>query len=402
MKIEKGKRKKEKRKKKKEKSFDRLRMTKVNRLRNVEIMIRKIKVNAYQVGLVFKNGKLISVLQEGTFWILGTKKVLIYEMNQSFVAPIELTILLQNEQLASMLEIVEVADNEIALYFANGIFKEVLGTGRFAFWKGYSEKRFVKADLSKVNITEQIPVTLLENVKVRPFTRKFQVLNFEKALLFVNGSFVKELTSGTYYFWNNAISIEVKTADVRQQQMEISGQELLTKDKAALRINFFVSYQVVDVLKALVNNKEFEKQLYVAMQLALRAFVGGFTLDELLNRKDTISKEILEQVTAKINDLGLTVSDAGIRDIILPGDMKEIMNQVLVAEKKAQANSITRREETAAMRSMLNTAKLMEENEMLWKLKEMEYVEKIADKIGEITISGSGNVIGQLKEIFVK
>ena len=402
MKIEKGKRKKEKRKKKKEKSFDRLRMTKVNRLRNVEIMIRKIKVNAYQVGLVFKNGKLISVLQEGTFWILGTKKVLIYEMNQSFVAPIELTILLQNEQLASMLELVEVADNEIALYFANGIFKEVLGTGRFAFWKGYSEKRFVKADLSKVNITEQIPVTLLENVKVRPFTRKFQVLNFEKALLFVNGSFVKELTSGTYYFWNNAISIEVKTADVRQQQMEISGQELLTKDKAALRINFFVSYQVVDVLKALVNNKEFEKQLYVAMQLALRAFVGGFTLDELLNRKDTISKEILEQVTAKINDLGLTVSDAGIRDIILPGDMKEIMNQVLVAEKKAQANSITRREETAAMRSMLNTAKLMEENEMLWKLKEMEYVEKIADKIGEITISGSGNVIGQLKEIFVK
>jgi archaellum component FlaF (FlaF/FlaG flagellin family) len=377
-------------------------MTKVNRLINVEIMIRKIIVNAYQVGLVFKNGKLIDVLQEGTFWILGSKKVLIYEMNQSFVAPIELTILLQNEQLASMLELVEVADNEIALYFANGIFKEVLGTGRFAFWKGYSEKRFVKADLSKVNITEQIPVTLLENVKVRPFTRKFQVLNFEKALLFVNGSFVKELTSGTYYFWNNAISVEVKTADVRKQQMEISGQELLTKDKAALRINFFVSYQVVDVLKALVNNKEFEKQLYVAMQLALRAFVGGFTLDELLNRKDTISKEILEQVTGKINDLGLTVSDAGIRDIILPGDMKEIMNQVLVAEKKAQANSIMRREETAAMRSMLNTAKLMEENEMLWKLKEMEYVEKIADKIGEITISGSGNVIGQLKEIFVK
>ena len=64
--------------------------------------------------------------------------------------------------------------------------------------------------------------------------------------------------------------------------------------------------------------------------------------------------------------------------------------------------SIIRREETAAMRNMLNTAKLMEENEMLWKLKEMEYVEKIADKIGEITISGGGNVIGQLREIFVK
>ena len=159
---------------------------------------------------------------------------------------------------------------------------------------------------------------------------------------------------------------------------------------------------MIDIVKALVNSKEFDKQLYIIMQLAIRAFVSSFTLDELLTRKETISKEIVAQVTAKINDLGLAVADAGIRDIILPGDMKEIMNQVLVAEKKAQANSIMRREETAAMRSMLNTAKLMEDNEMLWKLKEMEYVEKIADRIGQITISGSGNIIGQLKEIFVK
>jgi regulator of protease activity HflC (stomatin/prohibitin superfamily) len=125
-------------------------------------------------------------------------------------------------------------------------------------------------------------------------------------------------------------------------------------------------------------------------------------LDELLSKKESIAEIILEDTRLKAAALGVEITEAGIRDVILPGDMKEIMNQVLVAEKKAQANSIMRREETAAMRSMLNTAKLMEENEMLWKLKEMEYVEKIADRIGEITISGSGNVIGQLKEIFVK
>jgi hypothetical protein len=80
--------------------------------------------------------------------------------------------------------------------------------------------------------------------------------------------------------------------------------------------------------------------------------------------------------------------------------MKEIMNQVLVAQKKAQANVIFRREETASTRSLLNTAKFMEENEMLYKLKEMEYVEKIADKIGEITLNGNGNMVKQLREIF--
>jgi regulator of protease activity HflC (stomatin/prohibitin superfamily) len=92
--------------------------------------------------------------------------------------------------------------------------------------------------------------------------------------------------------------------------------------------------------------------------------------------------------------------NCGIRDVILTGEMKEIMNQVLVAQKRAQANIITRREETASTRSLLNTAKLMEENDMLYKLKEMEYVEKIADKIGEITVAGNGNIVTQLKEIF--
>jgi archaellum component FlaF (FlaF/FlaG flagellin family) len=365
-------------------------------------MIKRIKIEGYQVGLVFENRKLVTIAEEGLHWIFGNKNVMIYDMSATFQAPFELNILLQNEVLASMLEIVTVADTEIVLQFVNGNFKSVLTAGRYAFWKGIVKNEFTTADVSKIEITENVSVSLLENAQLRFFTRKYIVASNDKALLFVDGTFVKELKAGTHYFWNNAITIEVKTVDARQQQVEISGQELLTKDKAGLRINFFVRYQVIDVMKALVNNKDFEKQLYVLMQLALRAFVGSLTLDELLSKKDTIASAILDEVTAKISDLGLVVSDAGIRDVILPGDMKEIMNQVLVAEKKGQANSIMRREETASTRSLLNTAKLMEENEMLWKLKEMEYVEKIADKIGEITISGGGNIIGQLKEIFVK
>ena len=365
-------------------------------------MIKRVKIEAYQVGLVFENRKLIEVLEEGAYWLFGNKNVMFYDMNSQFQAPFELNTLLQHEVLTSMLEIVEVADSEIVLQFVNGNFKCVLPAGRYAFWKGIIKNEFIKADISKIEISENIAVNLLENAQLRIFTRKYIVSSNDKALLFVNGNFVKELKAGTYYFWNNALTIEVKTVDTRQQQLEISGQELLTKDKAGIRINFFVRYKVVDIIKALVDNKDFDKQLYVAMQLALRAFVGGLTLDELLAKKDSLSEAILAEVALKITALGLDISDAGIRDVILPGDMKEIMNQVLVAEKKAQANSIMRREETASTRSLLNTAKLMEENEMLWKLKEMEYVEKIADKIGEITISGGGNVIGQLKEIFVK
>jgi Membrane protease subunits, stomatin/prohibitin homologs len=188
---------------------------------------------------------------------------------------------------------------------------------------------------------------------------------------------------------------------MRQQQLEINGQEILTKDKAALRINAWAQYKVADIEKALLHNAAYDKQLYVAFQLALREYIAGYSFDELLEKKDGITPFVQQQVKEKAEALGIEVNGFGIRDIILPGDVKEIMNQVLIAEKKAQANTIMRREETASTRSLLNTAKLMEENAMLWKLKEMEYVEKIADKISNISVSGNGVLIEQLKQIFV-
>lgn len=366
------------------------------------MMFKNVQIKAYQIGLVFKNRNLIEILKEGNHWIFGNKSVEVHEMKNRFTTTEDLNLLLKNEDLNSMLEVVDVKDGEIVLVQENGIFKEVLNVGQYAFWKGILNREFQKVDLTKVEITEKISKTILENIKLKNFTRKFVVTNQYKGLLLIDGKLTKVLEAGTYYFWNNEISVEVKAIDMRMQQMEIAGQELLTKDKAMLRINFYVRFQVENIEKALMENKEYDKQLYILMQLALREFVGALTLDELLVKKDSVGKEILENLGNKAEDLGLKASDAGIRDVILTGEMKEIMNQVLIAEKKAQANSIMRREETASTRSLLNTAKLMEENEVLWKLKEMEYMEKIADKIGDITVSGNSNILSQLKEIFAK
>lgn len=363
--------------------------------------MKRVKIEAYKVGLVLKNGSVKRILDEGSYWLLGGE-VKIFETMGPFRSELDLDIVLKNEDVASRLEVITVKENQLLLVYENSILKEVYITGRYAFWKGAKAYEFLLVDTDGMTIDERIPKSSYDNAKLRVALRKFTVGAFERGLLLIDNQLKEELNSGTYYFWNNSTSIEVRAVDLRVQQMEISGQELLSKDKATLRISFFVKYRVEDIRKALIDNKEYEKQLYVLMQLVLRGFVGILTLDELLMRKDLLSKEILNESVASAEALGIKVLDAGIRDIILPGDMKEIMNQVLVAEKKAQANIIMRREETASVRSMLNTAKLMEENEMLWKLKEMEYVEKIADKIGEITISGSGNVVGQLKEIFSK
>jgi hypothetical protein len=363
--------------------------------------MKRVKANAYQIGLVFKDGVYQRMLKEGNYWFWGGETIQLYDLTKPFTAPIELNILLKDAALAQALEVVEIKDGEIVLQYENGLLKQVLTAGRYAFWKGVMEYKFVRADIRKVEITEPIELDVLLGKQVAPFVRSASVEQYEKAVLFVNGNFSKILQGGAYYWWKNATSVSVSRVDVRQQQLEINGQEILTKDKAALRINAWAQYKVTDIEKALLQNKEYDKQLYVAFQLALREYVAGFAFDELLDKKENIADYVIQRVEKDAQALGVTVIGFGIRDIILPGDVKEIMNQVLIAEKKAQANTIMRREETASMRSMLNTAKLMEENNMLWKLKEMEYVEKIADKISNISVSGNGVLIEQLKDIFI-
>lgn len=363
--------------------------------------IQRIQVNANQVALVLKNKAFKRLLGEGSYWLWGNEEVFIYEKGNAFAAPVELNALLQHDEVVEALKVVEVKDNEMMVQFEDNRFKTVFGPGKYAFWRGIKNYTYTAIDLNKIEIIEDFSPQLI-STKLLPYVRSYTVESYEKGVLIVDGKFVRVLDGGTYYWWKNTIPIQVAKADMRQLQLEISGQEILTKDKANLRLNAFVQYRITDIVNAMYENKDYEKQVYVVLQLALREYIGGLTLDELLDKKDSIVDFVLKNTADKLVGLGIGIKGCGIRDIILPGDMKDIMNQVLMAEKKAQANIIMRREETASMRSLLNTAKLMEENETLWKLKEMEYVEKIADKINTISVSGNGQILDQLKQIFVK
>lgn len=364
--------------------------------------MKRVHVNTNSAGLVYKNGELKRVLTSGNHWLGFGEKIEVYDMSKTFIASVELDVLLLNATFADLVDVVEVKDNELVLVYQNENFKQVLVAGKYAFWKGLNNYSFRSADLANYESTMLIDKNTLGKSQLATHTRSFTVETYEKGLMMKDGNLDRILDAGTYTWWKNSTVIQVLKTDMRQLNMEIIGQEILTKDKAQLRINFMVQYKVTDVKKALLENRDFDKQLYVLIQLALRAFVGRMTFDELMEHKEKISENVLADSALKAAGLGVELLSCGVKDIVLPGDVKEIMNQVLIAEKRAQANLITRREETASTRSLLNTAKLMEDNAMLYKLKEMEYVEKIAEKINTISLSGGGQIVDQLKQIFVK
>ncbi len=142
---------------------------------------------------------------------------------------------------------------------------------------------------------------------------------------------------------------------------------------------------IKDARRAVSAASDVRQSLYRDVQLALRAVVGGRELDSFLTGKDDVAQELEQQVREQATALGLEIRALGIKDVILPGDMKDLMNRVTEAKKAAEANLIARREETAAMRSQANTAKLLADNPTLMRLRELEVLEKIASA-GKLSI----------------
>ncbi|HNM02684.1 MAG TPA: slipin family protein [Leptospiraceae bacterium] len=364
-----------------------------------------IEISQDQRGFLFRKGQVSRLLLPGRYFLfdfLG-EKAEVHSLYQKLNSSVHLNTILSDSKIASQLETVEVKDYEICLFFRDGILTEVLQAGKHSYWKTSAKLEFRIYDRRTYEIPPEIDRNLLTHPLLVGFITWQIVESYEVGLYYVNREFKKILSPNLYYFWQNSGSYpEVRKSDTRIQALDISGQEIMTEEKVTLRLNFTSQYKIKDHLKVHSEIQNLGVSLYTEAQLVLREFISTKKLDDVLQRKDDIGNEILKILKSKEDVFGVQFISAGIRDIILPGEMKDILNTVLIAEKKAQANLITRREETASTRSLLNTAKLLDDNPTLMKLKELEYLEKILEKIGSVNLSTSSGLLEQLTGLLEK
>ena len=288
------------------------------------------------------------------------------------------------------LSVIDIADKEIAFHFVDEKFQGVLGTGKYAFWNVLKKHTFSPVDISNPEIDDHIDRNLLVRPQLGNYSTVYDIEPYMKGILFFDNKMQRLLEPGRHHFWLGSSKVDIIKVDMRKREIEINGQEILTEDKVPLRFNFVCQYKITDTVKVVMDVKDYEQQIYILLQLVLREYVGTLKLDDLLKMKQEIAAYVLNTLNDKEQDYGVEFLFAGVKDIILPGEIKDILNTVLVAEKKALANVITRREETASTRSLLNTAKLMDENHTLFRLKELEFLEKICDKVSSISLNGGG------------
>jgi regulator of protease activity HflC (stomatin/prohibitin superfamily) len=206
---------------------------------------------------------------------------------------------------------------------------------------------------------------------------KILIGQHEKGLLYINGRFQRLMEPGRHKISRLFRRIHVTRVNMQIRSVQVSRQELMTSDKVTLRVNLIGRYRVRDPEVAVHEVEDYEAWLYHDLQMALRDAVGALTLDELLSKRGDLGRSVAAEIRGKAEAYGLSIQDVGLKDVTLPGDMKEILNQVIQARKRAEAAQIERREEVAAVRSQVNTAEMLQKNPVLMKLREMELMEKV-------------------------
>ena len=298
------------------------------------------------------------------------------------------------EALEAHLDIKVLNEREVGLVRINGQARHLALPGEvLTFWRGTDT-----VSVETVDVTEEFQVppawhaaiqlsgTAMELTRLRTALQPEKVAEGTQTIVLVDGQVDRVLEPGRYAFWKLGRDVKLLSVDLRLQEVEVNGQEILTRDRVSLRINASLQYRVTEAVRAAVSTPDLEALAYRSVQFALRRTVAALTLDELLAAKAGLGDEVTALVAQALHDAGVAVVEVGLKDVILPGEMRTILNQVVEAEKRAEANAIRRRDETQDVRALANTARQLEGNPMMARLKELEALESVSGRVDSLNV----------------
>ncbi len=173
-----------------------------------------------------------------------------------------------------------------------------------------------------------------------------------RGLWYEDGVLTRILEAGRYVFpkprllpqiFGRVPKVEVVLVDVRERDLTIKGQEILTADKVAIRVSIIVQFRVTDPRAALHQVEKYEDRLYSDVQLAARRSLASMPLEEILTNRNQLSEDILRDVKEIAATYGVAIFRADVKDLIFPGNLQEIMNKVLAAERMSEAQLVEAR-----------------------------------------------------------
>lgn len=193
------------------------------------------------------------------------------------------------------------------------------------------------------------------------------VFEFERGLRYTRGRFVGVLGPGVY--WLTRRYGRITKVDIRPHYLVVPGQELLSLDGVGLKVSLAANIEVVDPDAAVNKVQDYRAAVYAVLQLVCRDLVSGMKIEDLLASRPQLSASLMEKSAAPIAEMGVKLVSAEIRDLMLPADLKRVFAQEVQARKEGLAALERARGETAALRSLANAARMVQDNPALLQLR---------------------------------
>ena len=193
------------------------------------------------------------------------------------------------------------------------------------------------------------------------------VYEFQRALRYRKGRFLSVLGPGQYWILEPKTTITL--VDVRPNFVTLMGQELLTADGVPLKVSIAANYEMSDPQLAINGQANYAQALYLLLQLAVREVISTSKADELMENRAGFAEKIRALAEPQVQMLGLKLLTADLKDLMISGDLKKSFAQVVRARKEGEAALERARGETAALRSLANTARMLQENPQLMQLR---------------------------------
>jgi regulator of protease activity HflC (stomatin/prohibitin superfamily) len=176
-----------------------------------------------------------------------------------------------------------------------------------------------------------------------------------RAMWYEDGVLKRVLEAGWYKLptkrlFGRTPQVDVVLVDMRSRELTIKGQEILTADKVAIRVSILVQYSVTDPTAALHAVENYADRLYSDVQLAARRSLAAMSLEDILTNRTRLSDDILRDVKEDAAGYGVAIARADVKDLTFPGNLQEIMNKVLAAERNSQAQLVEARTKAAVQK----------------------------------------------------
>jgi regulator of protease activity HflC (stomatin/prohibitin superfamily) len=207
------------------------------------------------------------------------------------------------------------------------------------------------------------------------------VMAYEKVVRFVDGELRDVLGPGRHRYGRWTEETVLHRVDLRPQLVTVPGQEVLTSDGVAVRFTIVLRLAVTDPVAYLTESQEPRAEVYAEVQQALRRSVAEHALDALVESRAPLGPAMLPAVQATAARLGLVVHDLSVRDLMLPGDLRRAYAETILARQRGRAELERARAEAATLRSLANTARLLDEHPSLLRLRALQVAEAPGTKV---------------------